>query len=76
MFECHVCGATESHEEYVSEVFVVNGRRVLIEKIPAQICTRCGEATFSRTTTEHVRQMVHSKAKPIAVVEMDVFAFA
>lgn len=76
MFECHVCGGTESQEELVSEVFVVDGRRVLIEKIPAQICTRCGEATFSRATTEKVRKMVHSKAKPIAVIEMDVFAFA
>jgi HTH-type transcriptional regulator / antitoxin MqsA len=76
MFKCHICGGTWSNEEYVSEVFVVDGRRVLIEKIPAQVCTRCGEATFSRTTTERVRNMVHSKAKPIAVVEMDVFAFA
>ena len=76
MFECHVCGATESYKEYVSEVFVVDGRRVLIENIPAEVCTRCGEATFSRTTTERVRQMVHGSAKPIGVVEIDVFAFA
>ena len=76
MFKCHVCGATESHLESVSEVFVVDGRRVLIEQIPAHICNRCGEAAFSRTTTERVRQMVHGKSKPVGVVEIDVFAFA
>jgi HTH-type transcriptional regulator / antitoxin MqsA len=76
MFKCHVCGATESHLEYVSEVFVVDGRRVLIEQIPAHVCARCGETTFSRATTERVRQMVHGEAEPIGVVEMDVFAFA
>ena len=72
MFECHVCGAVESYAEFVSELFVVNGNRVLIEQIPAQICDRCGETTFSRATTERVRQMVHGKSEPIGVVEMDV----
>jgi HTH-type transcriptional regulator / antitoxin MqsA len=76
MFECHVCGATESHVEYVSEVFLVDDRRVLIEQIPARICNRCGEATFSRSTTERVRLMVHGEAEPVGTVEMEVFAFA
>ncbi len=76
MFECHVCGATESHMETVSEVFMVNGRRVLIEQIPAHICNRCGESTFSQAVTEQVRLMVHGEADPVGIVEMDVFAFA
>lgn len=76
MFECHVCGATESHQELMSEVFIVDGRHVLIEQIPAQVCNRCGEVTFSRATTERVRQIVHGKTKPIGVAKMDVFAFA
>ncbi len=50
MFKCHVCGGTAAREELVSEVFTVDERRVLVERIPAQMCERCGEATFSRTT--------------------------
>ena len=75
MFQCHVCGARESRQEEVSEVFVIDGKRVLVENIPAQVCEHCGEPTFSRETTERVRRIVHGEAQPIGTVEMEVFAF-
>ena len=75
MFNCHVCGNTAARNEFVSEVFTVNGRRVLVEHIPAQVCERCGEPTFSRETTERVRQLVH-EARPAKTVPLDVFALA
>lgn len=76
MFKCHVCGATGAREDFVSEVFTVDGRRVLVEHIPAQVCERCGEATFSRVTTEKVRRLVHGEGRPVRTVPMDVFAMA
>jgi YgiT-type zinc finger domain-containing protein len=76
MFKCHVCGATDAREEFVSEVFVIDGRRVLVEHIPAQVCARCGEATFSRDTTEKVRSLVHGNVRPVRTDPMDVFALA
>ena len=75
MFRCHVCGATEAHEELVDEVFQIEGQPVLVERIPAMVCLRCGEATFSRETTERIRRMVHGEAKPVKSVQMNVFAF-
>ncbi len=74
MFRCHVCGNTAARSEFVSEVFTVEGRRMLVEQIPAQICERCGEATFSRETTERIRQLVHGSARPVKTVPLDVFA--
>jgi YgiT-type zinc finger domain-containing protein len=76
MFKCHVCGSTSATEKSVSEVFTIDGRPVLVEHIPAQVCDRCGEATFSRTTTEKVRRLVHGEGRPIRTVPMDVFAMA
>ena len=58
MFQCHVCGNKSARDEFVSEVFTVDGRRVLVEQIPAQVCDRCGEATFSGDTAERVRRVV------------------
>jgi YgiT-type zinc finger domain-containing protein len=75
MFRCHVCGGTESHEAFVDEVFQIEGRPVLVEQIPARVCSRCGEATFSRETTERIRRMVHGEAHPVKSVAMDVFAY-
>lgn len=73
MFKCDVCGGTAARNEFVSEVFTIDSRRVLVEHIPAQVCERCGEAVFSRETTERVRRLVHD-ASPARTVSLDVFA--
>ena len=75
MFECHVCGHDSAPIEFVSEVFNIDGRRVLVEHIPAQVCERCGEATFSREAAESVRRLVHD-APPVRTVPLEVFALA
>jgi YgiT-type zinc finger domain-containing protein len=76
MFTCHVCGATAARDEFVSEMFTIDGRRVLVEHIPAEVCERCGEATFSRATTEKVRRLVHGEGRPVGTVPMDVYEMA
>jgi len=77
MFMCPVCGGTAARAEFVSEVFTLEGeRRALVEHIPAQVCERCGEATFSRETTERIRRLVHGPGRPGKTVPLDVFALA
>ena len=76
MFKCHVCGHTAAKSDFVSEVFTVDNRRVLVEHIPAEVCAHCGEAIFSRTTTEAIRQLVHGPNQPVRTVPLDVFALA
>jgi YgiT-type zinc finger domain-containing protein len=75
MFRCQVCGGTEARSEAVSEVFLIDGTPVLVEGIPAIVCARCGDATFSRATTERVRRMVHGETRPVRSVRADVFAY-
>jgi HTH-type transcriptional regulator/antitoxin MqsA len=74
-FTCHVCGNHSAHNEVVSDVFEVDGRRVLVENIPAMVCLRCGEPIFSRETGERVRKLVHDH-RPVKTVPLDVFALA
>jgi YgiT-type zinc finger domain-containing protein len=76
MFQCHVCGATEAHPEWVNEVFLIEDKFILVEHIPATVCNHCGEVTFSRETTEKIRRMVHGEAQPVKTVQLDVFAFS
>jgi len=63
-------------EELVNEVFLIDGKLILVENIPAKICKHCGEATFSRETTEKIRRMVHGEAEPVKSVQVDVFAYS
>lgn len=74
-FKCHVCGSTSAKVEFVDEIFEIEGRHVLVEHIPAQVCLRCGERVFSRETTENVRRIVH-EAHPSRTVPLDVFALS
>jgi HTH-type transcriptional regulator/antitoxin MqsA len=76
MFRCQVCGATEARSELVSEVFLIDGLPVLVEGIPAIVCARCGDATFSRETVERIRRMVHGETRPVRSVRADVLAYA
>lgn len=76
MFTCDVCGGQESRIETVSEVFEVDGRWVLVDNIPVQVCAQCGEMSFSRETTEKVRRMIHGEAMPAGVVDVEIFEFA
>ena len=74
MFHCHVCGNTTAKSGVVSEVFMVEERRVLVEQIRAQVCARCGETAFSREIMEKIRQLVQGAARPAKTVPLDVFA--
>ena len=75
MFECHICNSRKSHTENISEVFQIDGRFHLVENIPATVCSNCGEAIFSRATTEYIRSMLHSNPQPIETISMDVYAY-
>ncbi len=75
MFRCHVCGSAEAKDVYVNEIFQIANKPVMVEHIPATVCLRCGEESFSRETTEHVRRMIHGESEPIKSVCMDVFVF-
>ena len=72
MFRCHVCGNTSAKSDFVSEVFTIDGHRVLVEHVPAQVCERCGEALFLRETTERVCRPVRGEGRPSKTVPLDV----
>lgn len=75
-FKCHICGSETAKDAFVSEVLEVDGRRVLVEHIPAQVCTRCGEAVFSPETTERIRSLVHGAGRPNRTIPLEVFELA
>ena len=76
MFVCAVCGCKESQSEVVDEVFKIDEEYVLVERIPAEVCSRCGEQSFTLETAETVRKMVNKEATPTRSIEMRVFQFA
>lgn len=76
MFSCSVCGSAERNDEFVDEVFNVDGEYALVARVPSLVCTRCGERSFSRETTERVRTLVHEQAKSERSVPLHVYEYA
>ena len=53
---CAVCGSSdESQDQLVDEIFLIDGKYVLVDGIPAKVCPRCGDETFSREIAERIR---------------------
>ena len=57
-------------------MFIIYGEPVLVEHIPAKVCDRCREISFSRQATESVRRLVQDAVEPSRAVQMKVFEFA
>ncbi|WP_107669005.1 YgiT-type zinc finger protein [Cyanothece sp. BG0011] len=75
MFNCYSCGSENFTSQLVNETFEIEGKLILVENIPAQVCSRCGEITFSGETAEKVRLIVQGETKPIKSIKVDVFAY-
>lgn len=75
MFKCYVCNSEDCHQELINEIFQIDGKFYLVEKIPVAVCSHCGEEIFSRETTERIRVMLHGEAQPIKSISVDVFAY-
>lgn len=69
---CDVCGNGTFRNETTAESFVVGGRIVLVEDIPARICERCGAANFSAEVAERVRRLVNEPHVPSRRIEAEV----
>ena len=76
MIACLVCHEENSRTELVEEILKINGHYVLVEGVPATVCQRCGERTFSREAVERMRSIVTDDAKPAKTVPLAVYDYA
>ena len=75
MPNCYNCGSNDFKSGTVHEIFKINGKLVLVENIPVQICNRCGETLFSSETAEKIRIMLQNPTEPVKTIQVDVFAY-
>ncbi len=76
IMKCEICGVGTTINKSVCERFFINGNWVLVENIPAEVCSHCGEPTFSADTGEDVRQLVQSGKSTGKTVETVVYEYA
>ncbi len=62
--------------EKVTYTIDVDGKLLVIERVPARVCLETGEQLFSAETVERIQQLILNKQKPTRVMEVPVFEFA
>jgi len=48
----------------------------IIENVPAEVCVRCGEKTYSPEVTDDLIRLAKKKVKPAKMVQVPVFDYA
>jgi YgiT-type zinc finger domain-containing protein len=63
-------------ERKVTYALEYEGRFVIVENVPAQVCVETGERFFAPETVERLQRLVWEKTVPIRMLETPVFEYA
>lgn len=75
MTKCVLCGG-KAEEELVTFVYDDDDKYFFVEHVPAEVCTKCGERTYSPQVTEYILKFSKRRNKPSKTVKVPVFDFA
>lgn len=75
MIKCYVCGGSLAEKEVIYRV-EWQGQLIVVENVPAKVCSQCGEKTYAPETVERLQQTVWGERTPKKTVQTPVFDFA
>lgn len=73
--KCVFCGG-ETKKTEVTFSYEEGDKYFLVEHVPAEVCERCGEKTYSPDVTDELLKFAKNKFKPVRKREVPVFDFA
>jgi YgiT-type zinc finger domain-containing protein len=75
MVKCVFCGG-EVTEKKVTFSYEEGDKHILVENVPAEVCTSCGEKTYSPDVTDDLLRFAHDEFKPVKTIEVPVFDYS
>jgi HTH-type transcriptional regulator / antitoxin MqsA len=73
--KCVFCGGKVLERE-VTFTYEEDDKYLIIEHVPAQVCARCGEKTYSPEVTDDILRFSRKEVKPARKIEVPVYDFA
>ena len=71
-YPCNICkGKLEETLTTYTQWF--EGRLIVIENVPASVCTQCGEVYYDPDVVEQVQSIIWSGETPLRVIEAPVY---
>ena len=72
---CAFCKG-ETEDRMIRYIQEYNGRVVIIENVPAEVCSQCGEQLLRPEVAEKLQKIVWGKAAHPKIVKVDSYDFA
>ena len=72
---CVFCGG-EVEKRLVTFSYEGDDKYLLVENVPAEVCAKCGEKTYSPQVTDELLRFAKEEFKPAKTIEVPVFDFA
>jgi YgiT-type zinc finger domain-containing protein len=73
--KCVFCGG-ETKSKLVTFSYEEENRYFFVENVPAEVCERCGEKTYSPDVTDELLKFAKDMFKPVKRLDVPVFDFA
>ena len=75
MSKCVFCGGKAVNKK-VTFVYESDERFFFVKHVPAEVCTKCGEKTYTPKVTDELLKYAKEESKPAKIVKVPVFNFA
>ena len=71
---CVFCGG-DVVEKNVTFVYENGDQLLVIRDVPAEVCSTCGEKTYSPQITDEIMQFAKQRFEPVKLIQVPVFNF-
>jgi len=72
--KCVFCGG-EVVKTNVTFTYEEDDKYLIIEHVPAEVCTKCGEKMYSPEVTDELLRFARNEFKPARRIEVPVYDF-
>lgn len=72
---CVFCGG-RVEKRTVTSSYEEEDKHLLVEHVPAEVCDKCGEKTYSPEVVDELLRFAKDEVKPVKIIEVPVFDFA
>ena len=73
--KCVFCGGSVERK-MVTFTYEEDDKYLFVENVPAEVCTKCGEKTYSPEVTDQLLKFAKDGVKPARIINVPVFDFA
>ena len=73
--KCVFCGG-KVVKTNVTFTYEEDDKYLIIENVPAEVCTKCGEKMYSPEVTDELLRFARNEFKPARRIEVPVYDFA